>query len=189
MFMIYYQSLENAERLLAGNHTLRFVRDDIESNRFGERAALSNGNDIAFFYREGWRAVHGNVLVTLLETTVLGNVMQVVSSHNNRSLHFRRNDKSLKNTSSDRDITGEWALLVNVTSFDGARRCLDAETDVANETHGLLLFVTNGTLAGHKDGSLLLIGLFVLVALDILTGNTRHGGDKLYRRERRRRDV
>ena len=116
----------------------------------------------------------GNVLVTLFETTVLSNVMQVVSSHDNSSLHLGRDDLSLENSSTNRNISSERALLVDVGILNGRIGGLDTQTNVFDETHGLLSGRTDRALAGYKDGILLLVSLFVLIALDVFLGNSNH---------------
>lgn len=103
-----------------------------------------------------------NVLVTLFETTVLPDVVQVIPSHNNRSLHLGGYDLSLEDTSSNGDIASEGALLVNVAALNGGGRGLDSQTNISNEAHGLLALIANSTLSGDKDGILLLVSLLPL---------------------------
>ena len=167
-------NLKDAEGLLSGNHALGFMCDNIEADRLGQRAALAHGDNVSFLDGKGRTAVHGNVLVTLLETTVLGDVVQVIPSDDNRSLHFGGNDESLEDASADGHISGKGALLVDIVALNGGSRCLDAETYILEESHGLFLGTANGALASDKDGILLLVSLFVLVALDVFTGDAGH---------------
>lgn len=168
--------LKDTEGLLAGlcvDGSL--VLDNIETNRLGKRAALSNGDNITLLDRKGGRAVSSNVLMTLFETTVLGNVMKVIPADDNGALHLGGDDNSLKNASTDGDMSGEGALLVDITALNGSSRGLDTETDITGETHGLG-GTANNTLAGNKNGILALVGLFVLIALDVvLRCSWRHG--------------
>ena len=59
--------------------------------------------------------------MTLLETTVLRDVVKVVTTNNDGSLHLHLGDNSSQNTTSDRDIAGEGTFLVDV----GSLNCLE----------------------------------------------------------------
>jgi hypothetical protein len=167
-------NLENTEGLFSGCGTLRFVSDNVESNCLRERATLTDGDNVSIFHRESRRAMCRNVLVSLLETTVLSDVMQIVSSDDDCSLHLGRDDLSLEDSSANRDISREGALLVNIRILDGSVRSLDSKTYILDETHGLLACRTNRPLASYKDSILLLVRLFVLIALDVFLGNANH---------------
>ena len=84
------------EGLLAGAGVLLGVNlDNVEEDGLGEGSALSNGHDITLLNTgESGRAVSGDVLVSLLESVVLLDVMEVISSDNDSSLHLGRNDDS-----------------------------------------------------------------------------------------------
>ena len=138
------------------------MSDHVESDGLGERTALSNGDNITLLDFESRGAVCGNVLVTLLETTVLLDVVQVIPSDDDCALHLGGDDHSRQNASSNGDVACEGALFVDVVVFDGLVGGLDSQTDISHKAHGLLAFIANGTLAGHKDGILLLVGLLVL---------------------------
>jgi len=168
------KSLENTEGLLSGLGTFGLVGDNIESNGLGKRAALTNSDNISFLDGEGGTAVGSDVLVSLFETTVLSDVVKVVSSHNDCSLHLGGDDLSLEDSSSDGNISGEGALLVDEGSLNSGVGGLDSETYVLDETHGLLAGASNGTLAGNENGILLLVCLFVLIALDVVLRNSGH---------------
>jgi hypothetical protein len=161
---LFDHRLENTEGFLARLGSLRFVGQHIETNRLGKRAALSDSYNISIFGTEGGGAVNSNVLVTLFETTVLGDVVQVVPPHNNGSLHLGGNDLSLQDTASNRDITCEGALFVNVVALNGACRSLNAQTNISHKAHGLLARIANSAFSSYKDGILLLIGLLELYA-------------------------
>ncbi len=61
----------------------------VELNSLGEGSALSDSHDIAFLDSwECWGAVGSKVLVSLLESVVLLDVMEVVSSDDDCSLHL-----------------------------------------------------------------------------------------------------
>jgi len=108
----------------------------------------------------------------LLKTTVLGDVMEVISAYDNGALHFVGDNLSLEHTSTDGDVSGEGALLVNVISLDGGIGGLDSKSDGAGETHGLSTL--DYALASDEDCVLGLVSLFVLIALIVCGSNTRH---------------
>ena len=92
--------LEDTEGLLSGLGTARFVCDDVESNGLGKGTALSDGDNISCLDSEGRTAVGSDVLVSLFETTVLSDVVKVVSSHDDSSLHLSGDDLSSEDSSS-----------------------------------------------------------------------------------------
>ena len=147
------------------------VSDDVESDSLGERTALPNSYNITILDWESRRAMNSNVLVSLLKTTVLDDVVKVVSANNNGALHLGRHHQSLQNTSSDGNVSSERALLVNEISLNGSCWRTNSETNILDPTHGLW-GGTNGASAGNKHGILRLVGLLVLIALDVFLGNT-----------------
>jgi len=58
-----------------------------------------------------------HVLVTLFESVVFPDVMQVVPPNNDRSLHFHFDDSASQNAAPNQHIASERALFVNVMSF------------------------------------------------------------------------
>ena len=154
--------LEDTEGFLSSLDSLWFVGHNVETNGFGKRTALSNGDNITFLDIKGWGAVNGNVLVTLFETTLLGDVVQIIPSNNDCSLHLGGDNHTVEDTSSNGNIASEGALLVDVAALNGCGRGLDSQTNFSHETHGLLALIANSTLAGHEDGILLLVCLLPL---------------------------
>ena len=55
-----------------------------------------------------------HILVSLLESVVLANVVQVVTTDDDGTLHFHLQNDSSQNTPSDRHVAGKGALLVDV---------------------------------------------------------------------------
>ncbi len=55
--------------------------------------------------------------MSLLESIVLLDVMEVVASNDNGSPHLHAPDNASQYTTSDTDITSEWTLLVDVRAF------------------------------------------------------------------------
>ena len=164
------------------------MSDDIESNGLGKGTALSDGDDISVLDREGRTAMGSNVLVSLFKTTVLSDVVKVVSSYNDSSLHLGGDDLSIKDSSSDGDVSDEGALLVDEGSLDSRVGGLDSKSDVLNETHGLLAGGANSTLSGDENGILLLVSLFVLIALDVILSYANHISYLWNRKIRGKRD-
>lgn len=72
----------------------------------------------------------GKVLVSLLVSSVLGNVVEVLSSDDDSVGHLSRVDDTVKDSASDRDVTSEGALLVDVGAVDGLVGGLETETDI-----------------------------------------------------------
>lgn len=70
---------------------------------------------------EGWGAVSWHVLMSLLVTTVLLDVVKVVTTNDDGSCHLVLEDDSSEDHSADWDVSGPWALLVDVGSLDGLK--------------------------------------------------------------------
>lgn len=150
------------------------MSNNVESNSLGKRTALTNGDNISFLYGESRTAVSSDVLVSLFETTVLSDVVKVISSYNEGSLHLCGNDLSLEDSSSDGDVSDEGALLVDEGSLNGGVGGLDSESDTLYKAHGLLTGRSDSTLACNENGILLLVSLFVLIALDVILSYAGH---------------
>ena len=58
------------------------------------------------------------VAMSLLETSVFLHVVEVVSSNHDCPLHLGLDDDSGEDSASDRHVSGEWALLVDVFASD-----------------------------------------------------------------------
>ena len=81
------------EGLLSGvGLSLSVNLDHVEADCLGKGSALADGHDVTLLNTEGGGAVSGKVLVSLLESLVLLNLSQVVSSDNDGSSHLSRND-------------------------------------------------------------------------------------------------
>ncbi|KAL7554901.1 hypothetical protein ACHAWF_018449 [Thalassiosira exigua] len=154
--------LEHTESLLASLGPLRLVGHDVELDGLGQGTALPDGHDVALLHSEAGAAVSVDVLVTLLETAVLLDVVEVVPPHDDGALHLGGGDESLEDFPADGDVAGEGALLVHVGAFDGRVGGLDAEADVLDPAHGLHLLSVDIALARDENGILGLVGLFVL---------------------------
>lgn len=74
--------------------------------------ALSNGNLVTLLNTEGRGDVSSQVLVALLVTVVLGDVVKVLATDDQSTVHLGGNDGTGQDTATDRDTTSEGALLV-----------------------------------------------------------------------------
>ena len=82
-----------------------------------------------------------DVGVLLLVSVVLVDVMEVISSHDDGSLHLGGDHEGLEDSASDGDLAGEGALLVDVVALNGLLGCLEPQPDilVVSDSSGCLL--------------------------------------------------
>ena len=71
---------------------LDLLADDVEAHGLGEGAALADSDHVTDLDAEGGRAVHGDVLMALLESVVLLDVVQVIAADDDRAGHFVGDD-------------------------------------------------------------------------------------------------
>ena len=71
-----------------------------------------------------------DVSVSLFISVILGNVVKVISSDNDGSLHFSGDANTLEDSASDGDVAGEGAFLIDVGGFNGLFGGSEAESDV-----------------------------------------------------------
>ncbi|KAH3661844.1 hypothetical protein OGAPHI_006022 [Ogataea philodendri] len=139
----YTSNLELGESLGLGLG--RSNLHNVESHSLGDWSTLTNSNNVTLLDSESWRNVSSEVLVSLLVSVVFWNVVQVVSSDDDGSVHFGGHNSSGQDSTSDRDGTGEWTLLVNVSTLDGGLRSLESQSDVLvpslGSSRGLSLWV------------------------------------------------
>ena len=62
--------------------------------------------------------MNSHVPMTLLKTVVLLHVVKVIPSDDDRTLHLHLGHNTSQDTTSDGNIAGERAFLVNVSSID-----------------------------------------------------------------------
>lgn len=117
--------------------------------------ALTNSDDITGLDTdEGGGAVSREVTVSLLVTVVLLHVVKVVTTDDNGALHLAGDNNTSEDTSTDGDVSGEGALLINVVSSDGLLGSLEAKTNILVPTGTGTL--GDDTLVVLEDGLLLL---------------------------------
>ena len=92
---------------------------DVEMNCLGKWSALSDEDDVSLFDCESRGTVSGDVSVSFFVSVVFGDVVKVVTSDDDGSLHFGGDDDTFKNFSSDGDIASEGTFFIDVVSFDG----------------------------------------------------------------------
>lgn len=104
--------------------------EHVETDSLRQRTALANSHNITLVHTESRADVGSKVLVALLITIVLGNVVQVLTTDDNGAVHLGRNDSSGENATTDRYLTNEGALLVNVSTTDSLFGGLEAKTNL-----------------------------------------------------------
>jgi hypothetical protein len=101
-------------------NSLLLNSNDVESNSLGDWSALTNSDDVTGSNtRESWGAVSGEVMMSLLESVILLDVMEVISSEGNSTGHLSAKNDTFENSTSDANGGGEWALFIDVSSLDG----------------------------------------------------------------------
>ena len=108
------------------------------------KPALANRNNISLLHVEARRTMSGNVAMSLLVTTaqnrherlpsVLLDITQVITAHNNSTLHLGGNDQSLQNRSTNSHIRGERTLLIDILSVNSSSRGLNSQANVSIPT-------------------------------------------------------
>jgi hypothetical protein len=97
--------------------------------------------------------------VTLFVSIVFWNKVKVFTTKNKSSLHLSGNNNTSKNTTTNRNITSEWTLLINVVTFNSFFWSLKTKTDFTEpSTISVLL-----NLRVLEDTNLLLESSFSLL--------------------------
>lgn len=113
--------------------------ENVETNGLRKRSALTNSDLVTFFDTESWGNVSSYVLVALFVTVVLWNVVKVVTSDDNGTVHLGGNNSTGQNLTTDGNQTDEWALLVNVVTIDGFSWGLETKTNFLVPSLGFLV--------------------------------------------------
>jgi hypothetical protein len=108
------------------NDSIRYNLKDIESNCLRDRSTLAKDNDISFFDLEARGDMHREVRMSLSESVILLDVMEVISSNNDGSIHLARDNHTLQDLTSDRHIASERTLLVYIHSINCFLRSLES---------------------------------------------------------------
>jgi len=137
------RSEEDEDLLDVTFNVLDLLTDDVEADGLGEGSALTDGNDITSADAESGGAVSGDGLMALLESVVLLDVVEVVTTDDDGVLHLVGDNHTLEDSATDRHIGGEWALLVNEGTLNGGLGSLEAEANFFVESN------TSGALFGE----------------------------------------
>ena len=70
------------------DNVVRLDFQNIKSDGFGKGSALSGNDDVTFLDGKAGGGMAGDVFVSLLETFVLGHVVEVVAADYDRFVHF-----------------------------------------------------------------------------------------------------
>ena len=135
---------------------------NVELDSLSQRTTLPDRYDVPLFHREAGAAMGVNVLVTLLKPTVLRDVVEVIPSNDDGTLHLGGDNKSLQDLTPNRHIPSKGTLLIDVVPLHGSIGGLDPETHILHPTHGLDLLRTDAALTCDEDGILGLVCPFVL---------------------------
>lgn len=127
--------------LTAGSSNLQ----DVESNGLGDWSTLTNSDNVTDLDTESWGNVDWDVLVSLFVSVVFWNVVQVVSSDDDGTVHLGGNNGTGQDLTTDRNQTSEWTLLVNVSTLNSGLWGLETQTSVLipslSSSRGLDLWV------------------------------------------------
>merc|ERR1712002_48980 len=159
-------SSELLERLLRSN---RFGHlQHVEPYSLGEWSALSNGDQIPQVHiTKARRHVSREGLVSLLVPLVLLDEVEVIPSQHDCAIHLHRLHDPSEDATSDADVAGERALLVDVRSLDSFPRCLKTQPHILHKSLLLRLHCfADYSLLVQEDGSLFLESSFCLLGHD-----------------------
>ena len=141
--------------LLDSNH--------VEPHGLGEGSALADSDDITDSGSlEGRGEMGGEIVMSLFESVVLFDVVEVISSDGDGPVHLVRENDTLEDSASDGHGRGEGALLVNVLALNGGLGSLEPEADFLVVPLSSEGFLSNQLLGVLEDSELFLIGLFGL---------------------------
>ena len=131
-------------------------------NSLGEGSALTNHCDISFFNSESRGAVYRDIPMSLFISVVFRNIVEIISSHNNSSLHFVWDDDALENLTSDRNVRGEGTFFINVSWFNSFLWGSDTQSNIFVESNTSTGFLGKKFFTVEENIFLLLEGSFVL---------------------------
>lgn len=103
-----------------------FNTNHVETNSLWERSALSDSDNISNTSTgESWWQMSWEVVMTFLESVVLLNVVKIISAKDNSTSHLIGKYDTFENTSTNSNIRGERAFVINVWCCDGSLRSLE----------------------------------------------------------------
>jgi hypothetical protein len=74
------------------------------------------------------------VLVSLFETIVFSDIVKVIASDDNCSVHFCFHNNTGEDAAADRNVTSEWTLFVDICAVNGLSWCLEAQANISSVT-------------------------------------------------------
>ena len=101
-----------------------------------------------------------DVTVTFFVTSVLGDVVEVITTDDNGAFHLAGDHKTFKDTSSNGHVSGKGAFFIHVVTFDGGLWCFKSKTNGSVVAWGTSLH--QDFLATKEDAILLLEALLIL---------------------------
>ncbi len=84
--------------------------------------------------RKTWTQVYGQVLMSLLETIVFSDIVQIITSYDNCAVHFCFKYDASQNTATYRYVASEWTFLVDICAFNGLSWCFETQTNISGVT-------------------------------------------------------
>lgn len=98
--------------------------------------------------------------MSLFVSVVFWNIVQVVSSDDDGSVHLGRYNGTGQDLTSNRDSTNKWTLLINVRSLNSSLWGLESQTDILIPSLGLS--VSLGFWVGENVWLLMYVSIYVL---------------------------
>lgn len=90
---------------------------------------------MAFFESE--EDVRNVFPVTKNSPSVLLDILQVITTDNDGSLHFGGHNDTSEDAPTNRNVSSEWAFLIDVTSINGSLGGLEAKSNTLEVSHSL----------------------------------------------------
>ena len=162
--MVKYRPQSKEHKLLSyvSDNFMGGYLQDIKMNSFCQRSALSNQDNVSFLNRESGGNMGWDVSVSFLISVVFRDIVKIISTHYNCTLHLGWNDNSLKDLSSDGDSWSEGAFLVNVVWFNSLFGSSEIETNLLVVSNTWLSLLCKQFFAVKKNVILFLEGSLVL---------------------------
>lgn len=67
--------------------------------------------------------------MSLLVSVVFWNVMKIITSNDDGTMHLCRDNNTTQDLTTDGNVTNEWTFLVNVVTINGFRWCFESKTN------------------------------------------------------------
>ena len=137
--------------------------ENVVSNGLGDWSALSDGEDISDSNSlESWGKMGRKVVMSLLESVIFLDIMEVISSQDDSSSHLGGKDDTFTDSSSDRNVRSEWAFLVNILTLHGVGWGFETESNLFVISAGFFSLLGEDFFRVIENSELLLESSFVL---------------------------